>query len=80
MFKKRLFGYSKKQVDQLLTQVDQDFHTEEERLKLRIKELEESCELLKKENDSDKAKVYKAKVNYRFFRKSINALLVKNSK
>lgn len=80
MYKKRLFGYSKKQVDTLIKQIESDFQTEEEILKAKIKKLEEDCELLKNENEADKIKLEKSRYNYRFFMKAINNLLIRNSK
>lgn len=80
MFKNSMFGYSKKQVDQLIGQIDGDYRKEEEKLKEQIKILEESCEQLKNENEADRIKVNKARNNYRFFMNSINNLLTKNIK
>jgi cell division septum initiation protein DivIVA len=80
MYKKRLFGYSKRQVDTLIKQIESDFQTEEEILKAKIKKLEEDCELLKNENEADRIKLAKARNNYQFFMKAINNLLIRKSK
>jgi cell division septum initiation protein DivIVA len=74
MFKSKLFGYSKKQVDHLLQQIDQDFHSEEEMLQEKIKNLEESCQLLNSSNENDSAKLKKARSNYRYYLNTINHL------
>jgi cell division septum initiation protein DivIVA len=80
MFNNSFFGYSKKDVDQLIEQIDHDYRTEEEKLKDQIRILEERCDQLKNENDENRLKVNKARNNYRVFMKTINNLLTKNIK
>lgn len=79
MLKKRLFGYSKRQVDKLLKQVEDDFNTEEEILLDKIRRLENRCELLKNENDADKKRLDAAKNDYSYFMKAVSNLLKRNS-
>ena len=63
MFKKKLFGYSKKQVDLLIRQMENDFDLEEEILKEKINKLEVQCQLLKNENDEDKDRLFELRNN-----------------
>lgn len=79
MFNKRLFGYSKKQVDELLKQIDNDFHTEEEVLLAKIKCLEDKCELMKNQNETDKIKLDEAINDYSYFMKVVSDRLKRNS-
>ena len=84
MFKTRLFGYSKVQVDMLIDQIESDYHAEAEKLKANLIKLEEECELLKQENEADKIKVVKAKEekkeNTRSLKEKMMSALVNTNK
>jgi len=79
MLKKRLFGYSKKHTDELLQQIENDFHSEEEILLDKIKHLEDKCELLKNQNEADRKKLYEARDDYNYFMKVVSDQLKRNS-
>lgn len=80
MFKKRLFGYSGRQVDALIKQMGDDYHSEEKDLKSRIGKLEEDCQLLKSENDADRTKLEKAKEDHGVLMKALIHSVIHKSK
>lgn len=47
MFKKQLFGYSKKETNALLMQIDADFDKSKDEFTLQIEALEDECNTLK---------------------------------
>lgn len=80
MFKSSLFGYSKKQVNTFLDQIELDYRNEEEKLKALIQKNEDACQMLQKENQSDQIRLNEAKLKSRQMMESVYQMLMKKPK